>query len=143
MVNLESLVALILKSIYFENGDIQNAELWSNPSYIWRSLLWGRELFTKGNNTELVMVPLFVFRRTRGCLAQVLLSLFLLILVMLIHGLTLCSLMGHGFVEEDCDVIRGIPFCLKMKDLLFGNFDKKRRLHCKDWISTLHKLKRF
>lgn len=43
-----SLVARILKSRYFKNVDIMDAGLGSNPSYIWRSLLWGRDLIQKG-----------------------------------------------------------------------------------------------
>lgn len=35
-----SLVAQVFKSRYFKHVDIMDAELGSNPSYIWRSLYW-------------------------------------------------------------------------------------------------------
>lgn len=46
--NPESLVARVLKSRYFKHQDVMKANLGSNPSYIWRSLLWSRQLLHKG-----------------------------------------------------------------------------------------------
>lgn len=46
--NPDSLVARVLKARYFKHQDIMDAHLGSNPSYIWRSLLWSRELLMKG-----------------------------------------------------------------------------------------------
>lgn len=43
-----SLIARILKARYFKNSDIMLAKTGSNPSYIWRSLLWSRDLLKKG-----------------------------------------------------------------------------------------------
>lgn len=34
--------------IYFKHVDIMDAKLGSNPSYIWRYILWSRELIRKG-----------------------------------------------------------------------------------------------
>ncbi|XP_073120906.1 uncharacterized protein [Henckelia pumila] len=44
----ESLVARVLKARYFKHLDIMQAPIGSNPSYIWRSMCWGRELLNKG-----------------------------------------------------------------------------------------------
>ncbi|XP_075478858.1 uncharacterized protein LOC142519715 [Primulina tabacum] len=40
----ESVVARVLKARYFKHQDIMQASLGSNPSFIWRSLLWSRPL---------------------------------------------------------------------------------------------------
>lgn len=43
----DSLVAQVLKARYFKHTDIMDS-LSSNPSYVWRSLLWSRDIITKG-----------------------------------------------------------------------------------------------
>lgn len=48
MANPNSLVARILKARYFKHTDIMEATLGSNPSYIWRSLLWSKDIIRKG-----------------------------------------------------------------------------------------------
>lgn len=42
-----SLLAKVLKARYFKHTDIMEAELGSNPSYIWRSILWSRSLIQR------------------------------------------------------------------------------------------------
>lgn len=44
----DSLVARVMKRRYFRHSDFMEAKLGSNPSYIWRSILWGREVIHKG-----------------------------------------------------------------------------------------------
>lgn len=46
--NPDSLAAAILKARYFKKTDFLNAPVGSNPSYIWRSLLWGQQVILKG-----------------------------------------------------------------------------------------------
>lgn len=46
--NPDSLVARVLKARYFKYHDIMESPLGSNPSFIWRSLLWSRSLLAKG-----------------------------------------------------------------------------------------------
>ncbi|XP_073317203.1 uncharacterized protein [Primulina huaijiensis] len=46
--NPESLVAKVLKARYFKHPDIMKAPIGSNPSYIWRSICWSRELLDMG-----------------------------------------------------------------------------------------------
>lgn len=48
VVNPKSLVSRFLKGIYFSNSDILLAEEGENPSYLWKSLIWGRDLLRKG-----------------------------------------------------------------------------------------------
>lgn len=48
MENPESLVARVLKARYFKHTDIMEATLSSNPSYIWRSMLWSRDIIREG-----------------------------------------------------------------------------------------------
>lgn len=48
MSNPNSLVARVLKSKYFANGDFLHSSLGTRPSYAWRSILHGRDLLCKG-----------------------------------------------------------------------------------------------
>ncbi|XP_075480607.1 uncharacterized protein LOC142521262 [Primulina tabacum] len=46
--NPESLATKVLKGRYFRHGDIMTAGTGTNPSFIWRSLVWSREILDKG-----------------------------------------------------------------------------------------------
>ncbi|XP_073153896.1 uncharacterized protein [Henckelia pumila] len=46
--NPETLVSRILKGGYFKHVTVMKACLGSNPSYIWRSLLWSRQILEEG-----------------------------------------------------------------------------------------------
>ncbi|XP_073045642.1 uncharacterized mitochondrial protein AtMg00310-like [Primulina eburnea] len=48
LVDPGSLVGHVLKTRYFRRQDIMEAGLGSNPSYLWRSLLWSRSLLDIG-----------------------------------------------------------------------------------------------
>lgn len=43
-----SLVSRVLKSRYLSNTPFMQAQLGDNPSYVWRSILWGRDLLENG-----------------------------------------------------------------------------------------------
>lgn len=43
-----SLTAKVFKARYHKHTDIMNATLGSNPSYIWLSLYWSREILNRG-----------------------------------------------------------------------------------------------
>ncbi|KAH9768956.1 reverse transcriptase domain-containing protein [Citrus sinensis] len=45
----DSLVARVLQARYFHSSNFLNAKLGSNPSYIWRSILWGRQIICAGS----------------------------------------------------------------------------------------------
>ncbi|KAH9672717.1 putative reverse transcriptase/RNA-dependent DNA polymerase [Citrus sinensis] len=44
----ESLMARVLKARYFKHEGFLNAKIGTNPSFIWRSILWGRKIILKG-----------------------------------------------------------------------------------------------
>ncbi|KAH9751892.1 putative reverse transcriptase/RNA-dependent DNA polymerase [Citrus sinensis] len=44
----ELLVTRVLKARYYKETDFLQARAGSNPSYIWRSILWGRQVLQKG-----------------------------------------------------------------------------------------------
>lgn len=46
--NPESLVAKVIKARYYKNTDFLNAKVGLSPSFIWRSILWGRQVLQKG-----------------------------------------------------------------------------------------------
>lgn len=60
--NSESLMAKTLKAKYFKRIDFIEAKLGSNPSFVWRSIIWGRQLlhdglrWRNGNGTQ---VPIY------------------------------------------------------------------------------------
>ncbi|KAH9799959.1 reverse transcriptase domain-containing protein [Citrus sinensis] len=45
----DSLAARVLQARYFKQSDFLQAKLGSNPSYIWKSILWGRTVIQKGS----------------------------------------------------------------------------------------------
>lgn len=48
ITNPNSLVAKLYKARYFKHSDIMEAKIGNNPSFIWRSLCWGREALVDG-----------------------------------------------------------------------------------------------
>ncbi|KAH9695348.1 putative reverse transcriptase/RNA-dependent DNA polymerase [Citrus sinensis] len=44
----ESLMARVLKAKYFNQSSFMEAKLGSRPSFVWRSILWGRQIMQKG-----------------------------------------------------------------------------------------------
>lgn len=48
ILNPDSLVAKVLKARYFKHTDIMDATLGSNPSYIWRSIMWSKPTLSEG-----------------------------------------------------------------------------------------------
>ncbi|XP_024036940.1 uncharacterized mitochondrial protein AtMg00310-like [Citrus sinensis] len=45
----DSLVARVLQAKYFQSKNFLDAKLGSNPSYIWRSILWRRKIICSGS----------------------------------------------------------------------------------------------
>ncbi|KAL9462337.1 hypothetical protein AB3S75_000361 [Citrus x aurantiifolia] len=45
----DSLVARVLQARYYHSSNFLNANLGSNPTYIWRSILWGRQIICAGS----------------------------------------------------------------------------------------------
>lgn len=43
-----SLVSRVMQARYYQNSDFLSANAGSNPSFIWRSILWGRQVLKKG-----------------------------------------------------------------------------------------------
>lgn len=45
---LNSLVAKLLQARYYKQSNFLNDKAGSNPSFTWRSILWGRQILQKG-----------------------------------------------------------------------------------------------
>lgn len=48
ITNPDALVARVFKGRYFRNGELMEAGINSNASFIWRSLVWSRDLVARG-----------------------------------------------------------------------------------------------
>ncbi|KAL9460150.1 hypothetical protein AB3S75_003368 [Citrus x aurantiifolia] len=44
----DSLLAKVLQARYFQTKDFMKAKLGSTPSFVWRSILWGRQILSSG-----------------------------------------------------------------------------------------------
>lgn len=44
----QSLVARVLKGKYFPDGHVLYTSIGSSPSFVWKSLMWGKQLLLKG-----------------------------------------------------------------------------------------------
>lgn len=51
--NPDAFLSRFLKAKYFPNGDIMNAQLKSNASFIWRSILWSRPIIEEGGRWKI------------------------------------------------------------------------------------------
>lgn len=129
-----SLVSRFLKSIYFTNSNILN------PSYLWRSLLWGRDLLKKGVRyrigngedvavfgdpwipKELTFKPICLNRD----FLQVKVSHFINN-----NGEWNLDFLKSSMLEEDFNIIRGLPINLNAKDRLIWHFDKLGKYNVK------------
>lgn len=63
---LNSLMVRVLKGRYFKNKDNMDVEMGSNPSYVWRSLIWVKNYWVRGYVGELVMDILLGRIKTTG-----------------------------------------------------------------------------
>lgn len=61
-----ALMAKVIKARYFKHSDIMAADLGTNPSFVWRSLLWGCGLINKYFVGELAMGKTFMFFQNLG-----------------------------------------------------------------------------
>jgi hypothetical protein len=66
MQNPKSLVVKIISAKYFHWGSFMSTKLGNRPSYAWRSILAGRELFQEGIFGRLVMGVLCQFGEING-----------------------------------------------------------------------------
>ncbi|KAL9451496.1 hypothetical protein AB3S75_013125 [Citrus x aurantiifolia] len=111
-----SLVAKILKVRYFRHADFMEAKLGSNPSFIWRSILWGRKILQQGTrwrvgngNQALVMGSNWIPRPSRPTFTSSLPpNTKVSDLIDSDHHWNL-RLIDQRFAKEDAEAIKKIP----------------------------------
>lgn len=53
MQHPDTLLAKVLKARYFRHSDFLHCQLASKPSYVWKSILWGREVIKAGSRWKI------------------------------------------------------------------------------------------
>ena len=134
--NPQSLLARVMKSRYFRQGDFLDCPIGSRPSYAWRSIVHGHELLSQGilkrigngrdthvwyNNWLLMPTP----RPPRYRTYEVDLSLTVCDLIDSRHGTWDAPRIRHLFVEEDATKILGMKLNLQCEDTKVWGFSKR------------------
>lgn len=137
LLNPKLLAAKILKSLYFQNESIMDASLGPNPSLLWKSLFWGKEILQKGLRYRVgngKLVRLFKDPWIPRC------STF----KPLVNSPDSENILVADFINdegqwkvdelrkilptEDVDIIRRIPTNKRTMDKWIWHFDKKRKI---------------
>ncbi|XP_073309898.1 uncharacterized protein [Primulina huaijiensis] len=129
----DSLVARVLKGRYFRHQDIMEAEMGSNPSSIWRALMWSRPLLAEGlcwkvgdgariNTFEDIWLP-----GPRTCLAPIPdYASFSKVKSLMVHGMWNVPLIQKIFSPLIAQKITCIPITpTNIKDARFWKCDPK------------------
>lgn len=106
----------------------------SDLSYMWKSLLWGREFLLKGlryrigdsSSIKTASDPWLPRPNTfKRIVVNPRFKDSLVVDFLLPSGQWNVSLLQEAFSMEDYEMTKGIPTCSKLKDSLLWHFDKK------------------
>lgn len=133
LTNPDSLVAKFLKSLYFKDSNILNADIGKHPSYLWKSLMWGRELICKGLRYRIGNgVDTYMFRDPwipkeltfkPICIDNNMLDSKVADFITPSGGWDIDKL-STSVINFDIDTIRAIPINTRLKDRLIWHSDK-------------------
>lgn len=116
MSNPNDLVSRFLKSLYYNNSNILEAELGRSPSFLWKSLIWGRELLTKGHRYRIGdFKPICI----NGEMINKKVGDFITP-----TGVWDLEELKRAVISFDCHTIRGIPINLNLRDKLICHYDR-------------------
>lgn len=145
-----SLVSRFLKSIYFRDSNILKANQGRNPSNLWKSLLWGRDLLAKGlrnrigngDETKMFNDPWIPKENSFKpiCINRELINRKVSDFI-LPNGTWDVEKLSGAVVYFDCDIIRGVPINKNLSDKIIWHFDKTGEYTVKSRYKLYMKLK--
>lgn len=131
----DSLVAKVLKARHFKETDFMEAKIGSKPSFIWRSILWGRQILQKGarwrigkGDKVLITTSNWIPRPTsfRPILAPSLPADAKVSELIYANHQWNNTLIEQHFAKEDAEIIKRIPLPRQpQNDELLWHYDKK------------------
>ncbi|KAL9411236.1 hypothetical protein AB3S75_044931 [Citrus x aurantiifolia] len=149
--NSNSLVAKVLQAKYFKHENFLEATVGSKPSYIWRSILWGREVILKGyrwriggGDQVLVYKDNWIPRPLtfKPISVQTLPSDTTVSELITNDNRWKEALLFDQFVQEDADAIMNIPLPRNhSKDQVIWHYDRKGEYSVKSGYQIALKLK--
>lgn len=150
LMSSDSLVSKFLKSIYFHNSNILEAERGRQPSYLWRSLLWGRELLSKGlryrigdgKNTFMFKDPWLPKESTFRpiCINRDLANSRVADYITDSGGWNVEAL-NRAVIDFDINTIRGVPINTNLQDKLVWHYDRTGKFSVKSGYKLFMNIK--
>lgn len=144
-------MAKVLKARYFRQTDFMEAKVGSNPSFIWRSILWDRQILQYGTRWRVGSGDKIQVMASRWIPRPITFrSIFTSSLPANINVPELIdtnhqwngSLIDQHFAKEDAEIIKRIPLPRSPhRDELLWHYDKKGKYTVKNGYQLAFKLK--
>lgn len=133
LTNPKSLVPRFLKSLYYKDSNILDVELGRQPSCLWKSLLWGRDLLSKGlryrigngKNTNIFKDPWLPKETTFKpiCINRDMYEMKVEEYISESGGWNLDKL-NRAVIDFDINTIKNIPTNMNLNDKIIWHYNK-------------------